>query len=101
MKLPTKAQWDEIAKLFEDRNSSIPITAGGICHALDSMGFRRGWAEYYDFLKPFAPPLALNNRKYGYWWEKYDAGDRERAFFCMLMGAITEAGDMDDMIEEV
>lgn len=100
MKLPTKAQWDEIAEAFdtpfrkrdeEQVFMTFIASRGGICDALSCINCGR------HLMQGFHP----TKRIWHYWWPCTDAGDRQRAFFCMLMAAITEAGDMESMIEEV
>lgn len=104
MKLPSKAQWDEIGKAFDtpleerDRRRKFLtmtnniISRGGICFAVQRVtNYYWGW-----FMHAFDP--CLNDELF--WWPNTDAGDRERAFFCMLMAAITEAGDMESLVEE-
>lgn len=96
MKLPTKAQWDEIAEAFglplderndDQRELTFFLSRGGICEALTAK-------ELSD------DPMYKIYQGRGYWWDRDDAGDRERAFFCCMMAAITDAGDMESMIEE-
>lgn len=101
MKLPTKAQWLEIAEAFDTPRNAVQaswIEHGSLCFTFDNMGFDRHIGCYHDFLQPFDP---TNHDEFECWWPTTNAGDRERAFFCILMSAITEAGDMESLIEEV
>ena len=102
MKSPTKAQWDEIAEAFDTprkkRNlRQISLTDDehhrGICDALHEIGY-----PWYWFFRSFRPEILVGDT---YFWPLTPAGDRQRAFFCCMMAAITEAGDMESMIEEV
>lgn len=105
MKTPTSAQWLEIAKAFdrpfEERPKRHLRFTGCLCCSPQSrMGLCNTFDEIevsYKSLHGFMKDANL----YGYWWPTNDTGDRQRAFFCMMMSAITAAGDMDDMIEEV
>ena len=106
MKLPTKAQWLEMAEAFDvpfsKRNTEqLGITSpghtrkyyrtrGGICWTISN------YAGGDNFYQSFDP----HNSSWPFWWPLDDAGDQERAFFCCMMLAITAAGDMESMIEE-
>lgn len=108
MKLPTKAQWDKMAEAFwrslkERGRKQLNLTTvhsvdvnsrEGICWALDV-----GLECNFEFLYNIAPFRDRKDRG-AYWWPLDDVGDRERAFFCMLMAAITEAGDMESLVGE-
>lgn len=91
--LPTKEQWLEVAEKVQYNNS----WRFGICNYLVGMGFG-STRNYPRFMKPFAPHGKKSS--YKYWWPTDDAGDRERAFFCCMMAAITKAGDMESLIQE-
>ncbi len=95
MKLPTTKQWDKIAealnkpKTKRSKRERLLTRNYGICHSLLELN-----CDWHGFYEAFQPEY------FGWWWPRDDAGDRERAFFCCMMAAITEAGDMEKMIEE-
>lgn len=106
MKLPTKAQWDEMAEAFyvpiNERNERQRLYTGyveiegatrlaiftGICYAIRNLT-DESWNWFSN---------AMNPDEGGWWWPLDNAGDRQRAFFCCMMAAITESGDMESMI---
>lgn len=109
MKLPTKEQWNEMAEAFDtplDKRTrkylaltnpfglTDPEGRTGICSAIGS-GLGLGCSGDFFQAFSFESPYGIN------WWPTTDAGDRQRAFFCCMMSAITEAGDMEAMIGEV
>ena len=102
MKLPTKAQWDEMAEAFgtpfeKQTKWQKRITHSGLCLACD---LTINGDNSVPLSEEYKIPEYIVFGSYearGWWdWDK-----RNRSFFCMLMAAITEAGDMESLVEEV
>ena len=114
MKLPTKAQWLEIAEAFDTpygnrtpkqlrfttEMDNKKRSRTGICWVFWSQ-FNRKFMEYADCFAGWSSEYWRVGHDQNFVWPNSDKGDRERAFFCCMMAAITEAGDMESMIEEV
>lgn len=102
MKLPTSKQWLEIAEAFDrthTRRSTQQkrIAVSGICLAVDTI--LNGDESDIPSPEYRLPDLILHKKAVsGFWkWDEYPC-DRQRAFFCCMMSAVTEAGDMKAMI---
>ncbi len=100
MKLPTKAQWDEIGEAFDTPFRSRTeqqkhIAMSGLCYAVDVILNNHHDCRISPEYK--IPDMIVYGKFRNIFWR---TSNKRRAFFCCMMAAITEAGDMKSLIEE-